>query len=261
MLLGSAGTLAGLAGIAGIWIFTQRIVQPIDFVFEQATNISATLGQGADTVTGRIQDSRQSVVELDENIEQVLDGLLSSAGLDPDRVEQIRWQLQALSQRVEDWKAFVDMAGQLIEQVVDMAESSLRFITSDHKAQGELRTALGSGRDELTEALQLFDEIRLQFDALSKNPPTASSAGKLEKLFVRIDQTFGLLEEHSTAFSQAVQELEQSARDLHDRILRRLRMAMILLTVLLLWQSIAQICLFRCGYRMRSGGFPTPAGD
>ena len=128
----------------------------------------------------------------------------------------------------------------------DLIESTMIFLRADDEARQSIGEALESGRVQLEEAVNAFDELVAQWENVrgERGPPPS-----VEPLFARIDGALGLVEEHTSAFSSAVGELEEANRDLQTGLKRRILLGTVIGAFLLAWQAVAQWSLACWGWR------------
>lgn len=256
LLLGGVGTLAGLAGMVSVWVLIHRIEQPVDALFQEVTSISTRLEQGAGEVTGRIQLARDASDALIQKIRDSLAEVLRETALASPAVEHLKTEVQAIRQRIEDWKTFAETAAELVRQFMHLADAVLSVFHADLVAGDDMQSALDRGREQLGEALGVLQEIETVMNSLGSGSLVEEAAiTRLDALFVRVDGSLARLQQHSTRFAAGAEKLELEAAGLHRRFRRGLRTMAGVATLLLIWQSAAQACLAMVGWRVvRSGG-------
>ena len=251
LVLGILGTCISLAGLTGVWILASDIREPVTRLFSGVTDLGGRLEQHALEATQKIENSRTSVRELDTELDRKIKQWLQGLDVDPQWIGMLRQRLQHLAERVEDWRAVADLAEQFIAQALGLIEGAATWLKADLESVEQLRTAVNQGQQEVNNLLDLFENLEQEVTTLLANDqPPAAETNRSDTLFLRIDQTLGLLMTHCTSFAESVNAVEKTAAALQYKIIRLTNRIAWILSGLLCWQAAAQGCLGFCGWKL-----------
>ena len=251
ILLGGLGVLASVSAIAGVWAFSERAQGSVDQVVGKVTGFTERIRSRTEEAAAWAGEASLQVAALEERLQRRRSEHL---GLDEEELAEAEEQLRIFVQRARDWAAVAESTQSFVELFGDLV-NSLGAIAGAVSRE-EIGVALAEGVDELQGAALALKRLSQTLDAVR----VARDGGRqaLIPLVQRCGVSLAELEQSILGFSEDVARVEASAQDLGSEINRRVLVAVIVVTILLVWQACAQACLVAWGRRLARGkGLPS----
>jgi hypothetical protein len=248
LIFGAFGILLCLAALIATFIVSSHLRTSVDNVFERVSSLLSTVHETSTEVTATIASSRRTVTDIDQRIDEEITLLADKTNIDPAQLESLTTQLSGITQRLRDWLTLFDSAQQFSRLVEELIDATLGFFQSDNEIRQDILTTLENGQVQLEETIIAFDELMIQWENLRNDPETPSP---VKPLFTRIDESLALVEKYTATFTTGIAELENATEDLQSRLKQRIFFGTFIISLLLVWQAVAQFCLARWGWHKR----------
>ena len=142
ILLGGVGVLACLAGFVGTWVVHARTDTVIGKVTERVDVALSTLEERGRQANERIENTRDSARRLNERVQQRMAELRDIPTEEAPDIDEIERQLYARLQLGRDWIGFVQSGVDLVEQFLQMLNSTSLFQQRESKTRADVVAAV-----------------------------------------------------------------------------------------------------------------------
>jgi hypothetical protein len=250
ILLGGVGVLACLGGFVGTWVFQARTDAMIGKATERVDVALSTLEERGRQANERIANIRDSVRGLDDRVQQRVAELRDIPTDEAPDIDEIERQLYARLQLGRDWIGFVQTGVDVVEQFLQMLNSTFLFLQEESKTRADVVTAVHAGHDEIEEAFTLVDEVRIHLGNIRAHRNLDESARQIETLSSRIDASLENVQRYGEDFEAALVQLRTDVASLGSRIRRQLVVVAVTANLLLIWLAVSQFSLAVHGGRL-----------
>ena len=250
LILGGVGTLACLGVFVGIWVVRARTDTMIVNVTERVDMALSTLEDRGQQANERIENIRNSVRILNDRVQQRAADLRGVPTEEAPDIDEIERQLYARIQLGKDWIGFVKTGVDLVEQVLQMLNSTSLFLQEESKTRADLLAAMRSGHERIDEAFSLADEVRTHVESIRAHRDLDESARQIQTLSSRIDTLLDNVQHYGEDFEAAVVQLRTDAANLGTRIRRQLLVVAVIASLILIWFAASQISLTIHGWHL-----------
>ncbi len=265
VLLGAAGTVACLAGIASAWSIRGRVDDGVVEVSVRVDDVLARVEDRANRVTDTIKNAQTSVRELNERVQQRIAERRDVPLKEAADIDELERQLYARIQLAGEWIGFIRSTMDLVEQLLQIVESASLFAQQDTHTMADLIAALRDGKKELQQTSKLGEDVKTSLTEIRASSNLDENAKRITTLSSMIDKSLAKTQRHTESFQGAVAEVRTGIADLATRIRRQTAIVAVLITVILVWIAIAQLSLAVHGWRALRPRLPgtehVPAGD
>lgn len=250
VVLGAAGVGASLLALVAVWNVRARIDTTIANTFDRVDVVLTRLAKRAQQTNQRIQGARDAVRDLNERVQQRVAELRDVPEEEALHLEGIERELYAATQQVKDWTAFMQATVELIEQLLEMMESTSAFLKDDSHTALDVVHSLRQGNVELIETSKLVASVEHRLSELRAGGNIEQRAAQIESLSSRIRGSLDKVQRFGIECETAVIAARSRIGELGGRIRRRIAIGAVLGTLLLLWIAVAQLSLALLGRRI-----------
>jgi chromosome segregation ATPase len=250
MLFGTIGLVACLVGCAGVWTVCGRLDDIVTQSFRRVDTSLERLKARAQQVNKLIDEAQESVVALNDRVQQ---RVADRQDIPPDEaagIDEIERQLRARIRQARDWIGFMQAAMDLVEQVLEMTESTSAFLQDDSRTTQDLAAALRAGYNEIDQATQLFDQVGDAVAELRESQNVEANAKRIETISAKIHAALGIAERYGGQFETGVSGVRTDVAELSNEIRWRITLLGWIITCLVLWIAAGQFCLALYGWRL-----------
>ncbi len=191
----------------------------------------------------RITSTRDSLQELNKRVQVRIADLRDVPTADAADIDEIERQLYARIDRTRDWIGAMQSGVDLLQQIIEMTESSALFLRKDSNTFKDLVKSARAGHEEIEQAAALFDEMNRHFVEIQANHDIDVHAKQFTSLYSRIDGSLDKVQDYTRSFETGVSQSRSECSRHALQIRRWLYLAAVILTLLLLWILIAQTSL------------------
>jgi prefoldin subunit 5 len=219
-------------------------------VTERVDVALSTLEDRGRQANERIEDIRNSARLLDERVQQrvaELRDIPTEATLDIDEIER---QLYARIQLGKDWIGFIKFGVDLVEQFLQMLNSTSLFLQEESKTRADVLAAMRGGHEKIDEAFRLSDEVRTHVENIRAHRNLDESARQIRTLSSRIEALLENVQHYGEDFEAAIVQLRTDAANLGTRIRRQLLVVAVIANLILIWLATSQVSLAIHGWRL-----------
>jgi methyl-accepting chemotaxis protein len=257
-LLGAVGMIACLIGSLAIWNVRDRMDEVIAETFVRIDVALSRLADGARQTNTFVQDMRDSTHQLNDRVQEKVAELTDEPKEEAAGIDQIERRLYAHLEQVRAWIAFTQATVGLVEQSLEMMESTSAFLQDDSHTTLGLLESLHAGKQEIEKTSALFEELQVSLAEIRVSQNVDENARKFKTLYSSIDSSLAAVHGFGEKFEAALTETRTDITELGSQIRWRLTVVAIVCTFLLLWAAAAQCCLAVCGYNSLGLGRSKP---
>jgi methyl-accepting chemotaxis protein len=248
-LLGTAGIVACLAGIAPVWSVRGRIDDGVAEVSVRVDDVLARVEDRASKVAGTLRSARDSARGLNQRVQHRVSELRDVPLEEAADLNELEQQLYARIQLAGDWIRLIQSTMDLVEQLMQVVESATLFAQQDAHAMADLVAALRDGKKEIQHTSELVEDVKASLTEIRAHSNLDENAKQITTLSAMIDTSLAKTGRHAESFQGAVAEARTDVTGLATRIRRQTAIGAVLLTVLLVWMAVAQLSLAVHGWR------------
>jgi septation ring formation regulator EzrA len=186
LLLGIAGIVVCLAGIAVTWTVRNRLD---DVLAKTLSRVDVGLTRLEDRVEGmndRIQGVHDALHQLDDRVQQRVSAR-RNIPKEKASIDQIERQLYARFQLLKAWIEFSMSTVDLVEQLMEIVTSTSAFLQDDSHTTRDLLVSIQSGHEEIDEASRLLDDVQNAVIEIRAKRNIQENARQITMLSTRID--------------------------------------------------------------------------
>jgi hypothetical protein len=249
VLLGTAGIVACLAGIASVWNIRGRVDDGVAEVSVRVDDVLARVEDRAHQVTEYIQNGQNSARDLNQRVQESVAEQRDVPLEEAADIDELERQLYARIQLAGDWIGFIQSTMDLIEQLMQVVESASLFTQQDAHTMADLSAALRDGKKEIQQTSQFAKDVKTSLTEIRAHSNIDENAKQIATLSSMIDTSLAKARRHAENFQGAVAKTRTDFADLAMRIRRQTLSAAVLLTVILVWIAVAQLSLATHGWR------------
>lgn len=250
LVLGVAGIIVCLAGIAVTWKVRNRLDDTVATTFSRVDDALTRLEDRAQRTNERIEGVQESLHDLNDRVQQRVAELRDVPKEEAADIDELERQLYARVQQVTAWIGFMQSTVDLVEQLLEMTESTSAFLQDDSRTTQDLISSLRAGRAEINQTSKLVDEVKAGLVEIRARRNVEENAKLITSISSRIDASLTKVQGYGRKFEAGVAKSRTSIKEVGDRIRWRLTVIATVCTLLLLWMAGGQFCLATQGRRM-----------
>jgi|GEM_PF-6648007 len=259
LILGVAGIIACFVGIVFTWSIRSQIDESVCQVSTRFDHFLVKAEAPANKVAETIEIAEKSMRRLNNRVQQRVSQLRDMPLEDAPKIDDLERKLYAKTKLVRNWIGTMQSIMDLIEQVVHMFQSAALFARQDDHTFSDLIAAIHAGKKEIQNASELLEAVRISLVEIRNNKNADKNAKRISTLSSKIDASLAKTLNHAESFQTAVAKARTICTDLSSKIRRQVLIAVILLTVVLIWTAIAQLSLAIHGWKALGLKKPTEA--
>ncbi|MEP4076334.1 hypothetical protein [Haloferula sp.] len=240
-LLGSLGVLLGLGGIAGVWLLSQRATDSVDTATKAVVEFTSTVQMRAEEAGESVADSRSKLEELQSRI----DTSIGAKGIDPEELRAGIAELKGYVEKLNDWIALASSTSEFMALLDGILGSVEAVGGAENRA--EVAAAMTDGIAGIREASDSLEELQVTLNEAQAGLER-SEIGEEESLISKCADTLTGFESQLGGFVGSVERAENGVEKLRSDLTFRIHLFAWVMSVLLIWQGVAQLCLARWGW-------------
>lgn len=248
-LLGVAGILVCLVGAAGVWRVRGSVDDAMERVFGRIDDTMSELESRAEGATERITMARDSLRQLNQRVQQRVGELRAASPEEAAGIDELERALYARIDRTRDGINFMQTSVNLVEQIVEIVESSAMFLDRDAHAMNQLVAAVQAGHEEMEQVSALFEQAKSHLVEIRAKRNLSEHAKQFTSLYSRLDTSLAATQRYANEFASGVTESRAEISNDGAGIRRWLAIGALLLTLVLFWMGLAQLCLAIHGWK------------
>jgi len=250
LLLGVAGIIVCPAGIAVTWKVRNRLDNSVATTFSRVDDALTRLKDRAQRTNERIDGVQESLHGLNDRVQRRVAELRDEPKKEAADIDELERQLYVRVQQVTAWIGFMQSTVDLVEQLLEMTESTSAFMQDDSRTTQDLISSLRAGREEINQTSNLVEEVKARLIEIRARRNVEENAKQITSLSSRIDASLTKVQGYGQKFEAGVAESRTNVKEVGDRIRWRLTVIAIVCTLLLLWMAGGQFCLATRGRRI-----------
>jgi predicted PurR-regulated permease PerM len=249
ILLGVAGIVVCAIGIVGTWKVRNQFDTTIASTFDLVDESLGRVGGLAEQTNQRIEGVQSSIENLNDRVQSRVAELRDVSQEEAADIDEIERQLYVRIQHARNVIEFTRTSVDLVQQLLAMAQSTSAFLQDDSHSALDLAKTVKAGHEEIEQTQLLADEIRTALVEVRASRNLKENAEKVRTISSRIDASLSKIEAYGERFETGVVQLRSDATNMGERILQRLLILAIAVTVFLVWMACGQFCLACHGRR------------
>lgn len=246
MMLGLVGVLAGIVCITGVWMLNYYAQQFLSGVVADLSEGCLVVEQGADHVRSQVQTLRDTMNTMTIPFERRDGDAPEWSDEDRMTVTLHYHKLDTAVQQLEDWMGFMASAIVLVEKLWTASDSFMDQMHIAVDVRKEINAALTRGLDQVQETSRILAAMQQEIPDLQFSRSVGAAAA-LPSLTSRFDHMLAGIQEHAALFALDTVGVKTALTSWKRALVRKIRLVTGLMSVLLLWFSTAQACLFYWG--------------
>ena len=248
--LGVVGVIACLGGAVTTWRTRARVDTTVTAVCDRVNGALVRVEGRAHEMGERIETTRDSARSLNERVQtRIAEWRDVPPEAAPD-IDEIERQLYARLQLGREWIEFMQSTFDLVEQLLQMVESTSLFLQADPDARAGLLTAIRAASDEFDETTALARTVKTHLAEIRAHRDIEANAERITTLSSLIDTSLVKIEGHADTFETGLAKTQTGVTDLGLTIRRHTRTAAMVATLMLIWAGVAQVTLGAFGWRL-----------
>jgi len=250
LFLGSVGVLACSAGFVGTWVVRARVDAAVGNVVDRVDVALSKLEERTSQANERIGTIRDSCRRLNERVQRRVAELRDIPTEEAPDIDEIERQLHARIQLGRDWIGFVRTGVDLVEQFLQMLDSTTLFVQDESKTRADIVAAVRAGQEEIEEAFRLADEVGTHLENIRAHRDLDESAAQIQTLASRINASLEKAQRFGADLEAGIAQTRTDAANLGSRIRRQILIVAVIGTLLLFWLAASQASLAIHGWRL-----------
>jgi chromosome segregation ATPase len=243
LLLGFAGIIVCLAGIAATWKVRNRVDNVVVTTFSRVDEAMTRLEDRAQRTNERIDDVQESLHGLNDRVQHRVAELRNVPKEEAADIDELERQLYARVQQVIAWIGFMQSTVDLVEQLLDMAESTSVFLQDDSRTTQDLISSLRDGREEIAQTSKLVEEVQQGLIEIRARRNVEENAKQITSLSSRIDASLTKVQGYGQKFEAGVTRSRAHIEVVGDQVRWRLTVIAVTCSLFLLWMAVGQLSL------------------
>jgi len=249
LLLGIAGVAACIAGIASVWNIRSRVDDAVARISVRVDDVLARVEGRTQQVTEYIDGARNSARELNQRVQRRVSQLRDVPLEEAAGIDELERQLYARIQLAVDWIGFIQSTMDLVEQLVQVVESASLFARQESRTMADLIAAIRNGKQEIQQTSNLVEDVKTSLAEIRAHSNIDENARRMSTLSSMIDTSLRKTRGYAEGFQAAVGKARTDFAVFATRVRRKMTIAAVLLTVILVWIAVGQSSLAVHGWR------------
>jgi hypothetical protein len=250
--LGCMGVVVCIVGIIGTWLVGSRLNRATENVFAQIDSALVVVRGKVVAAEQRVRAAKIDSEDIEQSLknwtkEEVGDRLTLRLGIE-EKTERLASSLQ----QADHWLEFSESSLQLVQQALELANATGAPIETkpvETKPADRLLEELASLRAHLMEATGLLERIRERTAEAGEEKSLKEKIDQAVQLALRVIATLSSVDSRLGDFGNRLSETQTKAKNLKIKTQRWIRVAMIGITLLILWMAAGQISLCLRGWQ------------
>ncbi len=243
LLLGIAGILVCLVGVATVWRFHNGLDTKIAAILGRVDISLTRLKDFSQRTNERIEGIQESLYGLNDRVQQRVAELRDVPKEEAADIDELERQLYARVHQVTAWMGFMQSTVDLVEQLMEMTKSTSAFMQDDSRTTRDLVAVLRAGREEVNQTSKLIEEVQQGLIEIRANRNVEENAKQIKTLSSRIDSSLTKVQGYGQDFEMGLAAARLSVKEVGDRVRWRMTVIAIVGTLILFWMAGGQLSL------------------
>ncbi len=248
--MGVVGVVACLGGAVTTWRLRAHADAMVETTCDRINRALVRVEGRAGKLSKAVESTRGSARALNERVQtRVAEWREMPPEAVPD-IDEIERQLYARLQLGSESIEFMWSTFDLVEQLLQMVESTSLFLQADPDARAGLVTALRAAGDEINETTELMDAVQMHLAEIRAHRDIEENAKQITTLSSLVDKSLVKIQRHAERFETGLATTQTGITNLRQTIHRHIRMYAMASTMTLIWVGIAQVTLATYGWSL-----------